>query len=596
MRWSVFPLATGVALLLAATGVTSQASIEAQFESGDHGRALSAPQHEPAPEKRFRSDAADQALVLLSKASVEVIGSLVISFLGKEDLDREKLECMVTDSEKFAADVMEMSSNLIMMLQTGLGMNGGIDDVHINALKTLKGQAPVIRFQTGDGAAEVAETSKNLTQDVVDIKVALAKAVEEEHYMRAARLKKELEAIEATIELKKQTKKNTSQSLDVFYGGGRRLKETELQAAMKSGGMLMKASAVFIDIGVTLQQVVMLAHHIGENCLEGDTLRALKTAAKHMRDVKYIAGHFLANGADVVEELTDCVEAYHSHNFTRFGSDIGVALRKVLLSHDSNAMPEAIMTKEVMADIAQGLVKGFFGKGFVLNVQLEKDALDPLHIDIEACIANNMLFFKEVFSSVMYLYSQKVEEEAKSQGLVRQGAQEKREQKGRFGTAVALAMMQLPDALQKCGLHKGQSDMLVDSIKNFGEGMQITVQTPNVAPDHAALKANLHQTLKDWSELHWYQFGFDVGLLLQEMLLTLFPTEYSFDTNGVLQKVLSETPVPGRLARGLPAMIAVPGFLLAAVVVVQRVRRQHTRVIDHRDVESNPLWEYTATE
>jgi len=593
MRWFGSGVA-GLFLLLAVDGAKSAEEFVSHAKNDGDAVALQVPRAKVADE--FVSHPANQALSLLSRASVEVIGSLVISFLGKENLDKERLMCMVTSSEQFASDVMEMVSNLVMMLQSGLGMPGGMNDISMDALHKAP---PVIRFEMGSGDDHEGEEEvhKSVKEQISDTKAALAKAVKKEDYSMAAHLKSRVEALEAAEAFKEATAKNTSEALDMFYGGGRRLLSDGAKDAMKSSSALLKAGAVFIDVGVTLQNIVLLAHHIGEDCVQGDTLRALQTAARHMKDLRYVAGHFLVNGADVVEELTDSVAAYHAQNFTRFGADLGNALRKVFLSHEKGIVPEAVLTKEVMASVAQGLVKGFFGKGFTMNVKLDKDPMDPLHIDIEDCIASNMVFFQEVFSSVMYLYSSEVQGEAVHEGVItdkqlQQGSayddeEEAGIQKGRFGTAVALAMMQMPDALQKCGLGKDQASMLIDSVKNFGEGMAVTVATPNVLPSNKVLMDNLQKTLDDWSSLAWYEFGYDVGTLLQELLLALFPQEYSFDEGGVLRKelLIGET-MATRLVGGGRALLVVPALLAAVVVAGRRFQRLGSRDVGGLDLEA----------
>merc|ERR1719162_1548696 len=130
-----------------------------------------------------------------------------------------------------------------------------------------------------------------------------------------------------------------------------------------------------------------------------------------------------------------------------------------------------------------GFVKGFFGEGFTLGIDLRDDPDDTLHVDLERCVANNLGFFNEVFSAAVMGPSSKLDSakmKAEAQDNPGQAlAQGMQEQQQEFGVAMAVAAMELPDALGRCGLGSRQADMLIDAIKAFGDGMRLTLSTPN---------------------------------------------------------------------------------------------------------------------
>eukprot|EP00418_Pyrodinium_bahamense_P019873 CAMPEP_0179126636 /NCGR_PEP_ID=MMETSP0796-20121207/59951_1 /TAXON_ID=73915 /ORGANISM="Pyrodinium bahamense, Strain pbaha01" /LENGTH=234 /DNA_ID=CAMNT_0020825391 /DNA_START=140 /DNA_END=841 /DNA_ORIENTATION=+ len=114
----------------------------------------------------------------------------------------------------------------------------------------------------------------------------------------------------------------------------RRLEEEE-EALDGILGVALGASKVFLELGMSIQKIALLSHHMVKDCIRGDALKALKVAAEHMRNVKYIAGHVQANGADIVHEIGDAVSCWHDEKYRCFGRNMGTALRKVLLSSDT---------------------------------------------------------------------------------------------------------------------------------------------------------------------------------------------------------------------------------------------------------------------
>merc|ERR1740127_430640 len=115
----------------------------------------------------------------------------------------------------------------------------------------------------------------------------------------------------------------------------------------------------------------MLSHTVLKNCLHGDALQALKRAGARMRNIDAVGDKFLSNGADIVGEMSDAVERYEGRDLHGFGKDIGTALRKVLLSNSTDAsLPEGLPKADVLANVTEGLVEGFFGQGMALDVML----------------------------------------------------------------------------------------------------------------------------------------------------------------------------------------------------------------------------------
>jgi len=281
-----------------------------------------------------------------------------------------------------------------------------------------------------------------------------------------------------------------------------------------------------MQFGMAFQKMVTISHQIAEECLHQDALIALRKSARHMQSAQYIGGHIMANGQDIVEELADATIAYKEHNFRKFGQDFGTAMRKVFLCDaDGAGMPEGKPDEEVVANVTEGLLQGFFGEGSQLVLKLPGSEQIP--IDLHSCISQNLGFFTSVWSEVMFLYAKKVA-----------GAKPKEQLE--WSTAVAFTMMQLPKALERCSLGPEEQQMLEDAITGLASGNQglgYHLRLPRTKPvSNDQLEEHLAVTVKAWAEKRWMTFGEDMGRLLQEMVITVFARKYSVGTNGLLQK------------------------------------------------------------
>merc|ERR1712046_83149 len=91
---------------------------------------------------------------------------------------------------------------------------------------------------------------------------------------------------------------------------------------------------------------------------------------------------FIVNGVDIAHSLSDSVVAFESHDSHRFCTDIGIALRKILLSNSQNAtrLPEGMPQQEIIQEATDGLMKGFFAQGSAVQVT------DKAHPDVDILV------------------------------------------------------------------------------------------------------------------------------------------------------------------------------------------------------------------
>merc|ERR1712050_562235 len=99
-------------------------------------------------------------------------------------------------------------------------------------------------------------------------------------------------------------------------------------------------------------------------------------------------------------------------------------------------------------------------------MRLKQDP-EVVRIDLHKCVGDNLEFFQDIWKKSMYFFAQR----AMQSPLAGKTEDEKVE----WGSALAYDMLELPEALRKCDLSSEQEEMLMDSIKALGNGVQLRV-------------------------------------------------------------------------------------------------------------------------
>merc|ERR1712190_146518 len=179
---------------------------------------------------------------------------------------------------------------------------------------------------------------------------------------------------------------------------------------------------------------------------------------------------------------------------------MGTAFRKVVLvSDDANGvLPEGNPDGAVLGDITVGLADGFFGKGMGLNVKF-MDSSEKIHIDLRHCVSKNLYFFQSAWQATMFFFAQQAAM-SESDKVRYKIAHEK------FGNQFAFCMMQLPHAMKTCGISKEKEQMLMDAVKAFGSGVQVSFDTPKTSPNYDAISGGMKLAVQAWQKKQWYMF------------------------------------------------------------------------------------------
>lgn len=279
-------------------------------------------------------------------------------------------------------------------------------------------------------------------------------------------------------------------------------------------------------------------------CLSADLLATVHSVGDHLQNMSYIGRHLRANGMDVVHQLSDAILDFHDHHFMEFGRDLGLAFRRVLLSN-CTSVPEGGPTSDVMGEMSGGLIQGFFGPG--VTFQIVQGNGQQLTLDLHQCVAENQLFFQTTWALAWRFFAQ----------LAAGGWGEVQNHTDQWTGNLAIVLLQLPQALHKCGMTAAQQGMLrhaMSQLNNTLNNGTHVVFTDGIGFRADSVGVQMTQAVQSWSELHWEAFGEHLGKLLQELVLLLFPQEYSVDAGGELHRQLE-----GLEAAGGHAGLEAPG-------------------------------------
>jgi hypothetical protein len=314
----------------------------------------------------------------------------------------------------------------------------------------------------------------------------------------------------------------------------------------------------------------------------------LNETAHHMINGTYLEHNFVVNGVDVGHALADSVIAFEGHHLHRFGHDLGITLRKILLSNATNAtrLPEGVPEQDIIQKTTDGLMKGFFVQGSEIKVT---DTMHPsvdIEVDLHECIAGNSAFFKELWLAAWDLIA-KLSVNGLANGLAA-FKQQPGQAQPKWAGELMIAMMQFPMALNKCGVSTDTQNMLMDAIKSLN-AVKVQFQFPDdrFRADDATKK--MAEAVEAWTNWDFEEFGYQLGKLLRELVLLAFPQKYSVDSSGRLGRYSQMQVLNANKASSISTSVIVGGgavSLLFALAVVRTHRSLPRSNADHSLPES----------
>jgi hypothetical protein len=177
-------------------------------------------------------------------------------------------------------------------------------------------------------------------------------------------------------------------------------------------------------------------------------------------------------------------------------------------------------------------------------------------LDLHRCVAGNEQFFKEIFLAIWNAIAQfSANGQQHGFGASSEGGTPK------WTGELMIALMQLPSALERCNVDAETQGMFMESIQTLGQ-VKVHLDFPKGKATIDEISERMAEAVEDWTEWEFEKFGKNVGVMLREFLLRVYPMKYSVDKNGRLRRQLSSSRQVFKAAgRSLT-----PGFLVVSLV------------------------------
>lgn len=352
-----------------------------------------------------------------------------------------------------------------------------------------------------------------------------------------------------------------------------------------------------LDGVMKITSLVTSATSLSKGCVHGDALDMMTMAAHHLINGTYLQHRILVSGIDIAKMLADAVVSFEHKNFYKFGSDIGIALRKILLSTSNHAirLPEGVPQKAIIGDTTEGLMAGFFVRSSAMSITDTAAANVHINVDLHQCIANNHEFFKEIWLAMWNLIAQ-LAANGLQHDMANMFSTQSGKQQPKWMSEMMIALMQFPMALQKCGLSMDMQNMFMDAIKTIGN-LQVHFTFPRDTIEGVDASQKMAKAVEAWTNWNFKSFGYELGKLLRELVMMAFPQQYSIDASGRLQKAMLAEIQPRSLSSKTPVMIigGASVSLLFALAVVRTKRstpqENHESLVPMTDIEDGDCLE-----
>jgi len=107
----------------------------------------------------------------------------------------------------------------------------------------------------------------------------------------------------------------------------------------------------------------------------------------------------------------------------------------------------------------------------------------------------------------------------------------------------------------------------LDSLKALGNGVSLHFDSSTVGVRDDDLAIGIAETIKAWSQMEWYAFGYDLGKLLQALVSSVFPQKYAVDHAALVRADLKGVArLSGVAPMNMWAIASVVMFSLVALL------------------------------
>jgi hypothetical protein len=363
-----------------------------------------------------------------------------------------------------------------------------------------------------------------------------------------------------------------------------------------------------LDGAMKLTSLVTLATTLMKNCVKGDALKMLNATGQHFINLQYLGRRFLVSGVDIAHRLSDGIIAYEKKDWHRFGEDIGTALRKILMSNSKRGahLPEGVPESSIIQETAEGLMNGFFARGTGVEITDKQDPRVDIQLDLHRCIADNQEFFKEVFLGLWNMASELSadptanglkkmfgdlggddDDKSSGHGMGDMGrrAQGMGGMMGQMGQMMGsegnsddddepkwmgefmVAAMQVPMAMSRCNIDRAEEQMMMQAMKNM-KYLKVNFIFPQhiITADEATER--MATAINAWTDWNFKEFGNQIGKLLEEFVLLMYPQQYEVYKQTGKLRVTSQELYAGK---SLPQGVKVAGWRFTTAGVLSGI-------------------------
>jgi hypothetical protein len=238
-------------------------------------------------------------------------------------------------------------------------------------------------------------------------------------------------------------------------------------------------------------------------------------------------------------------------------------------------------SKYDVGKVSEGLLDGFFGPGFMLKVEAGTDGVAANNlrgyeqqgwkVNMHECVTSNSDDIHGMMRSVLNLL------QAQKSGNVKMFGQD-------LEFALASALIELPQVLNRCNFHHEQAEMLLDSLRAMHEPqMQISPGGQASPSDHVVrdrrdlVTSAFADAVGHWERQQWKQCGTDLGNLMRKLVVTVFPRKYSLGESGSLKLKLELNSNPFLNEHVAPVFgLCFAGCMSLLVLTLALRARRHT--------------------
>lgn len=343
------------------------------------------------------------------------------------------------------------------------------------------------------------------------------------------------------------------------------------------------------DAGAKIMDCVGRVTTVAKTCVKDDALVLLNKTAKHLENMTYLANRLVVNTVNITEFLADSIVQWDQKDYRTFGDDIGTTLRKILLSKGGDMkdqLPEGIPPPEILEEIMEGALMGYFVQGTTLDVKNKNTGQIDMTIDLKHCIADNHLFFRSAWKTAWFMIAKMqntIKEKNKEKAFKAAGLEAPAEQPAGQPAFIGEGMMalaQIPSLLMTCNINSETKQAFSNGQQTM-EDIALKMNFPDIPIDEGEVSLRVEQAAKFWEEHDFDKLGIVIGLLMRDLSILINGEKYEY-SHGILRLkrvLMEENSLWHRVQHPTGILALDAGLGLLAVVAVASVAFRAVRVM-----------------